>query len=155
MTGHQNNATANGKTYGERIAGELVGCAATKPTAKPRSNGAPEPLRMQSLRVKMLNLARDALAHVHAPNGTVVVRVSCAGMELLLDSLPGESPDELSQPLTDMEAAILSVCSAEPQTSKRIAKLAGYAYSSRLRSAVTGLCRRGLLIQSPDGYRRP
>jgi hypothetical protein len=57
-----------------------------------------------------------------------------------------------SSKLGEMHQTILRVCGERPLTTKTIARLAGYRYSSHLRTRVAELVRMNLLRQSPDGY---
>jgi hypothetical protein len=60
---------------------------------------------------------------------------------------PGSSPEA--------DEVILSVCTKTPQTSKTIARRAGYIYGAHWRSKMADFTRRGLLVRTPDGLRLP
>jgi hypothetical protein len=54
-----------------------------------------------------------------------------------------------------LEASILHALSeGAPLTAKQLARRTGYSYSSHLRSRLTDMARRQLIIRTPDGYRR-
>lgn len=77
-------------------------------------------------------------------------------LAVLVDCLVDELPDDEDHgDLPPMEAAILeSLQDGKPQPGKRLAKLAGYSYSARLRTCLADMTRRGLLTHCPDGYKR-
>jgi hypothetical protein len=52
-----------------------------------------------------------------------------------------------------MEMDILRVMTSQPQTTKRLSRLADRAAGSHFRQALADLCRKGLVIRTPDGYR--
>jgi hypothetical protein len=75
---------------------------------------------------------------------------------MLLDQLIEEMPDdEVLEDLPPMESALLEALQdGRPLPGKRVAKACGYSYSARLRTCLADLCRRSILVHSPDGYRR-
>jgi hypothetical protein len=75
-------------------------------------------------------------------------------LAILVDCLVDEMPDDEPLDLPPMEAAILEALEdGKPQPGKRLAKLAGYSYSARLRTTLADMTRRSLLNHSPDGYK--
>ena len=70
---------------------------------------------------------------------------------------PGVAGDALNFPpaATPVERSILAAATREPATGKRLARLAGRPWNSRLRAALADLTRRGKLAHTPDGYRLP
>jgi hypothetical protein len=60
-----------------------------------------------------------------------------------------------SRPTTFGERRILEVCTHEPQTAKRIAGHLGPTPNSYFRGQLTSLCRKELLVRTPDGYKLP
>jgi hypothetical protein len=72
-------------------------------------------------------------------------------MEGLVEQLAKDSSTGVGLP--PMEAAILeSLLDGRPLIAKKIAKASGYAYCSRLRAVLADLCRRGFIVNGPDGY---
>lgn len=65
--------------------------------------------------------------------------------------LPGSFLPE--KPLTHMERKILSVCSPEPKTGKRIAREMAHKYDGYLRELLSGLADKRVLERTEDGYR--
>lgn len=96
-----------------------------------------------------------ALAHLLPPlgdDGPLVVIVARGSTRLRFEF----SPDELltvHSDLSPIEQAILAVVTDQPQSAKTIARLAGYKPISITR-ALTALCRKRLVLRTPDGYCR-
>lgn len=55
--------------------------------------------------------------------------------------------------LAPLEMDILGVMTSQPQTARKLARQAGRKINSKFYEALTSLCRKGLVIRTPDGYK--
>lgn len=86
----------------------------------------------------------------------VTVTISPAdatGLDLAKKLDTGEKVQVEAPSLCPAEQDALGVATATPQTAQRLANLAGRKLNSRFRAAITELCRKGLMIRTPDGYK--
>jgi DNA-binding IclR family transcriptional regulator len=113
--------------------------------------------REQSLRVTLLILADELLSAAEEATGepTVVIvrrgpvrtRLECTAEEMAIlraGSQLGEMAMNVLQALREAGGEV---------ESKKLARLAGYSYSSRFRTVLRELQVKALVARGPDGYR--
>jgi len=108
------------------------------------------------------DLLLDQLRHLLAQLAACAGAPACVPLagdrwEAYLVVVPRRPPEvePPGPPLTEMEQAVLDALPAGTLLpAKQIARATGYAYGPRLRACLTGLARRGLVVRTPDGYRR-
>lgn len=110
-----------------------------------------------SLRRRLLALASELLAGEGEPveRVEVIVRTPDGRCEHVIRSGPGELGPVALPGLSDLDRGILAAASQEPLPAKRLAAKMRRSCNPYFRDHLRGLVRRGLLLQTPDGYRLP
>ena len=108
----------------------------------------------------ILELARQMLAGAGIEPTeplSLTLATGDGGTTLTITSRPGELGQiEDASALPDMQGNIIAALQKagdQEQTSKQLARTAGYSYSSRFLSALRDLRRQGKIIKGADGYR--
>ncbi len=113
------------------------------------------PAPRATLREQLLAIARQLQPFAEVDPSlpvTVVFRCADAILEIKIDpAAVGAAHSDLPA----MEQDLLRVATSAPQAAKTLARLAGKKMGSHVSAALTSLCRKGLLLRTPDGYSRP
>lgn len=112
----------------------------------------------RSPRAQMLALAQRLLDADAGPSSEpVTVIVVRQGSRIEFVSQPGEldGTAAIAEGLSPLERSILSVATSQPQSAKKLATKLRRSTNSHFRDQLRNLCRRGLLVHGPDGYRLP
>lgn len=123
-----------------------------------------DPNPSEALRAWLNSVAYGVLARLHradAPGETLVTFAAQGRYAVRIVVGPsgaGESPSGPVNMVTPptfapMELDILRVMTSAPQTTQRLARRAGRTASSHFRQALADLCRKGIIVRTPDGYR--
>jgi hypothetical protein len=126
---------------------------------------APQFPRRDSLSTYLLSEAYRIICRCHWadwPDESLVTFANDAryGVRIIIGSAGTIDPPKNGQvnivtapTFSAMEMDILRVMTSAPQTTRRLARRADRSAGSHFRQALADLCRKGIVIRTPDGYR--
>lgn len=104
-------------------------------------------------------LPRPAVVLVRAGTFRGRIELTAAdGPELILPGRPPQvTAGAVGEPaiLTRVHRRLIEHATTAPVTARALVRKAGYKLNSYSRSALTYLCRCGLIVHTPDGYQLP